>query len=114
MFKIGLILVFSVMVAGCASESFVPSMVGTPAPGSKFSKIQLGMSQNQVDSIIGVSKDCYGEATDITTSVYGTKKSFYVCPYKNEGRIYYDFATGVKVVKIVVDPAQGEFRAIQK
>lgn len=85
-----------------------PSIEGTPAVGSKFSKLELGMSFSQVKSIVGESKDC---AFNFKNAIAGI--SNYNCAYKNEGMLIIDWNNQV-LYKIIVDPNMGDFKPIQK
>jgi hypothetical protein len=93
---------------GTASSQPASSIVGTPAPQSKFSKLQLGMSVNQVKSLIGESKDCVLNPRDVINfSISG-----YDCPYKGEGMLIFDWNRQA-LFRVVVDTNMGDFRPIQ-
>ena len=94
---------------GEAAVQIPPSIIGTPAPQSKFSKLKLGMSLNQVKSLIGESKDCYYNPKDSSNfSISGSD-----CPYKNEGLLIFDMGKQQSLFRIVVDTNMGEFRPLQ-
>lgn len=94
--------------SGSANSQAASTIVGTPAPQSKFSKLQLGMSINQVKSIIGESKDCAFNPKDlINFSISG-----YDCPFKGEGMLIFDWNRQA-LFRIVVDNHMGEFRPVQ-
>jgi hypothetical protein len=83
-------------------------IVGTPAPQSKFAKLKLGMSINQVKSLIGESKDCWLNQQDMSNfSIAG-----YDCPYKDEGLLIFDWSRQ-SLFRIVVDATMGEYRPMQ-
>ena len=100
--------VLFVLLAACALLQ-PPTIIGTPSVNSKFAKIQLGMSKNQVEGIIGASKDCgFGLHREYSNYI-GTHE----CPYKNEGTLFFDHP-GNFLVRIVVDTNAGEYRKAVK
>lgn len=103
--KIALILIITALSA-CASVA-PPRVDGTPAPGSKFSKLQLGMTQNQVDGLIGKSMDCTISNDQESYSMVTT------CSYKNEGILVYRFLSGSRLYRITVDTTAGEYQAVK-
>lgn len=84
------------------------AVVGTPAPNSKFAKLKIGMSINQVKSMIGESKDCAFNQKD----VINYQISGYDCPYKGEGMLVYDWNRQA-LFRVVVDTAMGDYRPLQ-
>lgn len=106
-----MVLVVMVLVlGGCAAAPVVapPQVVGNPAPDSKFSKVQLGMTQNQVESLIGKSKDCPISYDSSTFSMVTS------CTYQNEGVLVFRFNSGSTLYRIMVDATSGEYQAEKK
>lgn len=97
------------VLCGCANTS----MVGTPAAGSNFSKLQIGMSHAQVISLIGPSKDCQFVKPGLSLM----PEIRVSCPYKNEGMLTFnkisDLTSGV-LIQIAVDTSTGDFQPISK
>lgn len=86
------------------------SIVGTPAHGSKFSKIKVGMSAKQVTDIIGMWND---QKTYVTGKAwipyyYGRDKSRREFYYKNEGRL--TIGGNGKLLKITVDTSEDGYQ----
>ncbi len=80
-------------LGGCATPASVnlmgnknSSSIGTPAVGSKFSKLTKGMSKKKVVSRIGEAKHCAGKQEFIDNTLFITLE----CIYKNEGTLVYD------------------------
>ncbi len=108
--KIVVAVVVSIFFAGCATPSGV---VGTPAKGSKFSKLEIGMSRNQVENLIGHSKDCQAKADNTNliplVGVFMADGIIYiVCPYAGEGVLAFG-DSGQKLSAITVDTNQGAY-----
>ena len=107
------------MVGGCASAPVVaprivevpPRIDGVPAKGSKFSKVQLGESKNQVENDIGMSKDC-NISTD-PENIFISNSMITTCVYKNEGTLVFR-VIGNKLYRVKVNPSEGDFAAIRK
>ena len=91
-------------LAGCASPVVVPqgSTTGVPAQGSLFSKINTGMSINQVVSVIGNAQFCDGQQASYTDKPGYVEL---VCHYKNEGVLVYSAGMGV-LYKMIVNHHQ--------
>lgn len=87
--------------------------MGTPADGSKFSKLEIGMSHAQAISLIGDSKDCQFKKPGLSLMPEIT----ITCPYKNEGMLTFnkvsDLTSGV-LIQIVVDTNIGDFQPIKR
>ena len=103
-FKLALVLIALTIFSGCAAT---PTIEGTPAPHSKFSKLKLGMSRNEVTALIGTWSDVktytsstamipYANLIDPDGSVM---QDMY---YKHEGVLTFKGVNG-KLVKMVVD-----------
>lgn len=82
-------------------------IVGTPAPGGKFAKLKVGMSINQVKSLIGESKDCWLNSQ----RVHDFQIAGYDCPYKGEGLLIFDWNRQA-LFRVEVDATMGEYRSM--
>ncbi|GAB3779426.1 hypothetical protein [Dyella agri] len=92
------------------------AVVGTPAPGSKFAKIQVGMYSKEVMDLIGAPND---QKTYMTGKAwipfhFGSDNSRTEFHYKGEGTL--TFANGgvgnlgsMKLIKITVDTAESGY-----
>lgn len=98
-------------LTSCAQTATPPRIDGKPSVGSKFSKLQLGMSQNQVEDLIGKSKDC--NITPDPENISVANSMITTCVYKNEGSLVFRIV-GASLYRIVVDTTAGDFRAITK
>jgi hypothetical protein len=85
------------------------TIIGTPAPRSKFAKLQIGMSMRQVEDLIGIPSDRKGYTTGkaFIPFYFGTDAYRFETFYKNEGRLTYEGGglggTSGKLIRIVVD-----------
>lgn len=93
---------------GAFNSQLLSMIVGSPAPQSKFAKLKLGMSINQVKSLIGESKDCWLNPQDFRDYLI----SGYDCPYKAEGLLVFDW-NRQSLFRVVVDTTMGEYRPMQ-
>ncbi|MGD0960983.1 MAG: hypothetical protein ABSB19_14350 [Methylomonas sp.] len=84
---------------GCADEQINGQIIGTPAPSSKFAKLQIGMSIYDVKQLIGQPDEQY---EDFSSSGYDRRIEFY---YKNEGQLTFDYSSSManELVTIKVD-----------
>ena len=67
-------------------------VIGKPAPGSKFSKIKLGMTMNEVFAKIG-RPDAQWERPTGKSHIpfyFGDDRWVYECSYKKEGRLTFN------------------------
>ncbi len=109
--KLTLVLIALTIFSGCATT---PAIEGTPAQGSKFAKLKLGMSQNQVTDLIGLWSDynttmaatAYIPIVSMLDSEGGVMQDMY---YKNEGTLTFKGANG-RLVKMVVDKDASGYR----
>ena len=64
---------------------------GTPARRSKFAKVQIGMSRNQVEKLIGVPDDSDSHVTgrQFAPFYFGGDTQRYEAFYKGEGQLTY-------------------------
>ncbi|SNB77313.1 hypothetical protein SAMN07250955_11659 [Arboricoccus pini] len=90
-------------------------IIGTPAPGSKFSKIQLNMSRRQVESLIGPPDDETGHLTGkaFIPFFFGGDSYRTEAFYKGEGQLTYSprsiGAEPNQLIKMEVNPAATGF-----
>lgn len=86
-------------------------IIGTPAPGSKFSKIQLNMSRRQVENLIGPPDDESGHLTGkaFIPFFFGGDTHRTEAFYKGEGQLTYAprnlGAEPNQLIKMEVNPA---------
>jgi hypothetical protein len=67
-------------------------LIGTPAPGSKFSKVKIGMTMNQVFAKIG-RPDAQWERPTGKSHIpfyYGDDRWVIECSYKKEGKLTFN------------------------
>ena len=67
-------------------------ILGTPAPGGRFSRLQIGMTVAEVASILGPPSDqgSYITGQAFNPFSFGAGKSRYEMVYKNQGRLIFD------------------------
>ena len=98
--------------AASASSSGV---VGTPAPGSKFSKIQIGMHSREVMDLIGPPNDQKGYQTGkaFIPFHFGGDNYRMEYHYKGEGTLTFSGGgigdTSLKLIRINVDPSESGY-----
>ena len=89
-------------------------IIGNPIPGSKFSKLEIGMSQTQVNDMIGSAKECgsYMTGKAWIPFHFGSDNSRQECNYKGQGRlIFSNQANGAAyLLKIVYDANESGYR----
>lgn len=104
-------------VAACSGQTDANTgassgLVGTPAAGSKFSRISLGMSKIQVQDIIGAPTDQNAHSTAKLLIPYyqGPGTTQINAHYKGEGVLTYDSravgSTAYQLTGIKVDPQE--------
>ena len=104
-------------IAACSGQTDTNTgassgLVGTPAPGSKFSRISLDMSKTQVQDIIGAPTDQNAHSTAKTLIPYyqGPGTTQINAHYKGEGVLTYDSrapgSTAYQLTGIKVDPQE--------
>lgn len=82
-------------------------IVGTPAPKSKFAKLQLGMSEKQVEKLIGKPSDKKSIKPEKTwiPSYFSKDTPRIETIYKREGQLTFAGAdSDGKLIRIVVNP----------
>jgi hypothetical protein len=67
-------------------------VIGTPAPGSKFSKVKLGMTMEEVFAKIGRPNAQWERPTGKShiPFYFGDDRWVYECSYKKEGRLTFN------------------------
>lgn len=81
------------------------SVVGTPAPGSKFSKIKIGMTMNEVFAKIGHPHAKWQRPTGKSEIpfYFGDDRWVIECSYKGEGRLTFNSGGEQALTKIEVN-----------
>lgn len=90
---------------------------GKPAPGSNFTKLQIGMSMRQVIDLIGQPND---QGASITGKAwipfyYGSDRYRYEMVYKSQGRLIFaggsmgDYSSG-NLISIIHNAQEGGYR----
>jgi hypothetical protein len=71
-------------------------ITGKPAPGSKFTKIQIGMSLKQVTDIVGTPTDqgAYVTGKAFIPFFFGSDRYRYEAVYKGQGRLIFAGSSG--------------------
>ena len=111
----------ALLAAGYVQPSFsAPAddsgdVVGTPAPGSKFSKIQVGMYSKQVMDLIGAPTDqkSYATGKAFIPFHFGGDNYRTEYLYKGEGKLTFSGGgignSAQKLIKIIVDPTESGY-----
>jgi hypothetical protein len=87
-------------------------IIGTPAPGSKFSRVRIGMPMKQVEDLIGPPSDTAGHITGkaFIPFYFGGDTHMLEAFYRGEGQLSYapaNFGTSAyQLVRIIVDPSE--------
>jgi hypothetical protein len=92
-------------------------ITGKPGPGSKFSKLQIGMSMRQAVDLVGQPTDqgAYVTGKAWIPFYFGSDRHRYEMVFKNQGRLIFaggslgDF-TGGNLVWIIHNPKEGGYR----
>lgn len=81
-------------LSGCATAQ--KQIIGTPAPSSKFSKLQLGMGTKQVTDLIGQPNDrkTYSTGKIFIPFYFGGDKMRTDYFYKGEGQLTFSSGAG--------------------
>ncbi len=88
---------------------------GTIRPGSKFSRVRIGMGSTEAESIIGKPNDTAGHITGkaFIPFYFGGDTSEVEAFYKGEGQLTYAHqsigSTNLVLVRIIVDPSERGF-----
>jgi len=92
--------------------SFDGEMVGTPAPGSKFARVQIGMHLRQVEDLIGRADDTDSHITgkQFIPFYFGGDMHRLEAFYKGEGVLTFSpehlGGDANRLIKITVDPSE--------
>jgi len=87
-------------------------MIGTPSPGSKFSRVRIGMALRQVQDLIGQPNDVASHITGkaFIPFYFGGDTTMTELFYKNEGQLSFAAptigSTAVQLIRIVVNPSE--------
>ena len=120
---LGVVAVSALLLAGTAyadgaaqpAASSSSGVVGTPAPGSKFSKIQVGMHSREVTDLIGQPNDQKGYQTGkaFIPFHFGGDNYRMEYHYKGEGTLTFSGGgigdTSLKLIRINVDPSESGY-----
>ncbi|MGE4345535.1 MAG: hypothetical protein AB7F20_14895 [Geoalkalibacter sp.] len=116
--QIMVVFAFVATFSGCATSSGNQSggVVGNVPPGSKFAKISIGMSMQQVFDLIGPPTDtrAYVTGKSFIPFYFGSDGARSEALYKGEGRITFAGGSGIgggahKVYRIIYDPSEGGY-----
>jgi hypothetical protein len=101
------ILIITFLLLGCASTGVPKANI---PQNSKFLLINISMSKNQVNDLIGYETDMSMDATAKAYNpfYYGTDITRTILYYKGEGRIVLDGDD--KVIKIEYDPQEDGYK----
>lgn len=92
--------------------SFDGEVIGTPAPGSKFAKVQIGMRSAQVEKLIGPPDDSEGHITGkaFIPFFFGGDTQRREAFYKGEGILTYSpehfGGESNTLIRIIADPSE--------
>jgi hypothetical protein len=77
-------------------DGWTGEILGKPAPGSPFNKLQIGMSVAEVTRIAGTpsAQGAYLTGQAFNPFSFGAGKSRYELVYKNKGRLIFDSPSG--------------------
>lgn len=101
--------------AAPADQANSSDVVGTPAPGSKFSKIQIGMFSKQIMDLIGQPNDqkSYATGKAFIPFHFGSDNYRFEYFYKGEGTLTFSGggigSSTLKLIKITVNPAESGY-----
>jgi hypothetical protein len=92
-------------------------ITGKPAPGSKFTKLQIGMSMRQVTDLVGRPTDegAYMTGKAWIPFYWGSDRHRYEMVFKNQGRLIFaggslgDYSGG-NLIWIIHNPTEGGYR----
>lgn len=97
-------------------EGWEGEITGKPAPGSKFSQLQIGMSRAQAYSIVGQPTDqgAYVTGKAFIPFYYGSDRYRYEAAYKGMGRLIFagsgGFDSNTHLVWIIHNKTDSGFR----
>ncbi len=96
--------------------TFEGEIVGTPSPTSKFTKLQIGMSQRQVEDLIGTPSDMktYTTGKAWIPFYFGKDAYRFETLYKNEGRLTFAgggvTGTSGRLIRVTVDTTEDGYQ----
>jgi hypothetical protein len=96
--------------------TFEGEIVGTPSPTSKFTSLQIGMSQRQVEDLIGTPSDIKTYVTGKAWIPFYFGKDSYRLEtfYKNEGRLTFEgggvTGTSGRLIRVTVDTTEDGYQ----
>ena len=106
-----------VTVGGCAKESPSPAAQAAPAEkarpapaGTPLAKVQTGMTQTEVENVVGRPDDQKGYVTGkaFIPFYYGPDRTRLAYYYKKQGRVIFEQASGFSnhptVIRVEYDP----------
>jgi len=84
-------------------------LIGKPAPGSKFAKLKLGMTMDEVFAKIGRPDNRWHHPTGKAhiPFYYGDDRWVWECAYKKEGRLTFTGGRGQELITIEVNKKEG-------
>jgi hypothetical protein len=89
-------------------------IIGEAAPGSPFRKLEIGMSQTQVNDLIGMPKECgsYITGKAFIPFHFGSDNARTECNYKGAGRLIFSQQSNgaAYLLKIVNDASEDGYR----
>lgn len=98
-----------------SADGFEGEIIGRPAPGSKFSRVSIGMPMRQVEDLIGPPTDTAGHITGkaFIPFYFGGDTSMMEAFYKGEGQLSYVPAnfgnSAMRLERIIVDPNEAGY-----
>jgi hypothetical protein len=98
-----------------AADGFEGEIIGRPAPGSKFSRVTIGMPIREVEDLIGQPNDVAGHITGkaFIPFYFGGDTSMTEAFYKGEGQLSYVPAnfgsSAMRLERIIVDPNEAGY-----
>ena len=105
-----------VLFAGCATTDNSGGIIGNIPPGSRLSRVSIGMSMRQVHNLIGAPTDTktYVTGKSWIPFYFGTDSARSESLYRGEGRITFTGGAGFgggafTVYRIVYDPTEDGF-----
>lgn len=94
--------------AAKAAESVEGEIVGTPAPGSKFSKLKIGLTLKQVVALIGPPTTEWQHPTGklAIPFYFGPDRWVIKYSYKGEGQLTFNFGEEQFLTRVEVNKAE--------
>lgn len=98
-----------------SADGFEGEIIGRPPPGSKFSRVAIGMAMREVEDRIGQPSDVAGHITGkaFIPFYFGGDTSMTEAFYKGEGQLSYVPAnfgsSAMRLERIIVDPNEAGY-----